>query len=208
MNESQRKEVLAKGLDINVVARNIEYGATYDEACEYAVGKKMNLDSDKAIICEGVEYEGSSTLAIAYDVDVTRLRGFLKTCGDPLQAIEMCRKPKKTRTGTPVDYNGVTYGSRRELCEALGIDYTHLNYMLKDGLNLEEAVDRCLKKKALMEEPFEFNGVKYSSFENACTSNGISFTSVLMLSSKMQVAPLFIFRKNMKEKEEKSKKVY
>ena len=208
MNESQRKEVLTKGLDINVVARNMEYGASYEEACEYAVGKTLKLDPDKSITCEGIEYEGTNTLAIAYDVDVTRLRGFLKTCGDPLQAIEMCRKPKKSVNRDIVEYNGVTYESKRALCNALGISDADLAYMVKLKITFEESVERCLKKKALCEEPFEFNGVKYTSFENACTSNGISFSNVLRLSTKMQVAPLFIFRKNMKEKEEKSKKVY
>ena len=50
------------------------------------------------------------------------------------------------RVRHPVEYLGVTYRSKKKLCEKLKIDYSKFRRKILEGQNIEEAVKACQNK--------------------------------------------------------------
>lgn len=78
-------------------------------------------------------------------------------------------------------YKGVEYRSRREMADALDVDYLKLNAYLRKYDGVDEAVEKCISGET--ERSIIYDGATYRSFKALCDTHAIAPALVRQLAS-------------------------
>lgn len=115
---------------------------------------------------KGVRYSSIAKLAEKLGVSGMMLNKWIKKEGNVEDNIDRglagefkAQKGSYKGRPKPIEYNGVVYGSRKELAELLMVCSTTLSEWIKSGDNLTETVKEKLKKRI----DVEYKGKKYIS---------------------------------------------
>lgn len=189
IREDYLRDLLSQGVEFNTAVDRIRNRmfAKRGEVCR--VYKGYNYKNLKALI----EKTGSNRAML------TALLGH----GIPLdEAVEHAKTAVLVKNGVKKreDYatiGGVTYRTRNELIEKLGISGGRLNYLMsKDKLSKEDAIKQCIKERnvkrdilvsnkyfvysILNKEFFTVNGMVFINFETLCKHYNLREEDVLI----------------------------
>lgn len=90
----------------------------------------------------------------------------------PDDAQDILAQDDATPTEKVLLYGGVQYTTRREMADALDVDYLKLNACLRKYDSVDEAVDRCLSGETSLS--VSYHGATYRSFKALCDTYNIA----------------------------------
>ena len=99
----------------------------------------------------------------------------LKDAGMSLSEIMLELAPQNEKT---VVYQGVVYANRKQMCEALGLDYYRYRSAFARTGDIEQSVEFA-KTPAASRKPFEVDGKTYNNYMEFCEETGIPYSTLI-----------------------------
>jgi len=135
------------GLNYKKIESRIRNGWTINEAFDLEERpapkrkKRAQRTERRRLVLEGEEYSSLAEVAKAYNLITSTLSYRLLNEWSLEQAVGLEPPPNKNPFSISIEFNGITFQSRAEICKHYGINESTFRFRLNSGWTIAQAVD-------------------------------------------------------------------